>query len=412
MTNYAFILGRKNLLSTAELCSVLDKHDHIVDIQRETLIAGLHEKLQRPQESLRRLGGTIKIAEIFRELPFSQADISNAVSDYLIDVFKDRDSKVPYGLSVYNFSQRNEQIIKKVLMGAKKALKTEGVKSRFINKNFQNLKNAAIAGEKLLESGAEIIAIQGKKQIFLARTVALQDFESYSHRDYDRPARDPRLGMLPPKLAQIMINLSGFTKLSHLVPPDTTLYDPFAGIGTVLTEGVLMGYNVVGSDINQEALHKAGQNMEWVKQNFSTDSSCDIFQKDATALTSQDMPRDIHGIVTESFLGPPLRQLPDQKQILKNFRHIEETLLRFFRAAHPLLKPGTPVVISFPAYRDHHAFRTISALPGQISQLGYKTESLIPKEILVKFSLPSEESLIYDRPDQIVARQIWKFVRR
>ncbi|MEZ4087611.1 MAG: hypothetical protein R3B71_04765 [Candidatus Gracilibacteria bacterium] len=50
-------------------------------------------------------------------------------------------------------------------------------------------------------------------------------------------------------------------------------------------------------------------------------------------------------------------------------------------------------------------------LPEQIRNLGYKIEPLIPKDIAARHNLKSEQSLVYDRPDQIVGRQIWKFVR-
>jgi len=43
------------------------------------------------------------------------------------------------------------------------------------------------------------------------------------------------IGMLPPKLAQMMINLS----------LGNTIYDPFVGLGTVLIESVHMGNNRV-----------------------------------------------------------------------------------------------------------------------------------------------------------------------
>lgn len=416
MILYAFILGRKNLLSTAELCNVLNEHEHIIDIQSESLVAALQNELPRPQESLNRLGGTIKIARVFNELPLSQANIASTVSGHLIEKFKDRDTKVSYGLSMYNFPQRHDGLIRKSLMSIKKDLKAAGIKSRFINKNFQNPKNAAITGEKLIEDGAEILIIQGKNKLFLAETVALQNFEAYSHRDYDRPVRDPKLGMLPPKLSQIMINLGGYTKLNKAVPPGTTLYDPFAGIGTVLVEGLLSGYNVVGSDISKEVLHGATQNLEWIRQKLPTIHSCDIFQKDATTLTKQDIPGEIHLIVTESYLGPPVKHVPEHQQIKKNFHHIEETLTRFFRTIHDVLNTGTPIIISFAAYRckgSEGVIQTITMnqLPEKLRSLGYKIIPLIPKDISTKFSLPTEESLLYDRPDQIVGRQIWKFVR-
>lgn len=423
MNLYAFILGRKHLLSIAELAHALGPRARIIDITPHALITDLRQELKEPQESLNRLGGTIKIAKIFQQLPLSQRDLASPISEHLIQEFKDRDSKLSYGLSLYSFPQPHDRQIKNTLMPIKKALKAEGIKSRFINKNFKNPQNAAIAGENLIQDGADMLAIQGQHHTYLGQTIALQDFESYSHRDYDRPARDAKLGMLPPKLAQIMINLSGFT---HLQPRDNptpsspppsrpqTLYDPFAGMGTILTEALLLNFNVVGSDINAEILEGAKKNIDWHIQKFpsiTTQLTQPLFPKDATAITIKDLRTPPDLIVTESYLGPPQNQLPDPKAMKKNFHHIEETLTRFFRSVHDILQTGTPIVISFAVYRGKKTIHAMEQLPQKITNLGYKIEPLIPKDLNIQFNLKAEQSLIYDRPDQIVGRQIWKFIR-
>jgi tRNA G10 N-methylase Trm11 len=57
----------------------------------------------------------------------------------------------------------------------------------------------------------------------------VQNIDEYSKRDYSKD-RDMQIGMLPPKLSQMMINLSG----------GKTIYDPFVGLGTVLIESLYM----------------------------------------------------------------------------------------------------------------------------------------------------------------------------
>jgi len=413
MNLYTFILGRKNLLSTAEIVNSLQNEHQIIDIQRESLIANLNSKLLRPQASLNKLGGTIKIAEVFAQFPLTLEDISSPISEHLIKTFKDQDTKLTYGLSIYNFAQKNEEIIKNTLNLVKKRLKEEGIRSRFINKNFQNLKNAAIKGEKLITKGAEIVIIQGKHKLFFAKTIALQEFENYSNRDYNRPARDAKLGMLPPKLAQIMINLGGFTNLESSENTNKTVYDPFTGMGTILTEGLLLKYDVVGSDINPEVLEGAKENIFWTYQNDrSIENTFKLFQKDATSLTKQDIPEQIDLVVTESYLGKKKKKVPDAKQMHKNFNHIEELLTRFFRQMHKIVPQNTPIIISFAVYKEKHHFHTLRTLPQKIEKIGYKISPLIPKKIAAKFNIRSENNLIYDRPNQTVGRQIWKFISR
>ncbi len=413
MAMYAFILGRKHQLSIAELCSVLGREAKIIDIVPEALIAELPHPLTNPQSSLDRLGGTISIAEVFTQSKKEKTAIVPAVGEFLTTTFQGRPNKLNYGVSIFSFTERHEEILKKSLIQLKKELVKAGLKSRFVNKNFKNVENAAIHGEKLIRDGAHISIIQGNHHYFYGRTVALQDIEKYSQRDYDRPGRDPRLGMLPPKLAQIMINLSGVTAMEEPVKTDKLLYDPFTGVGTILTEGLLMGYKVMGSDISQEALAKAQKNIDWMLQKYNIIASQPkLFAKDATQITSKDLPKTPDIIVTESYLGPPVSQFPIPENMRKTFSNIRETLFRFFKAIKPLIKKDTPVVISLLAYKRKDRYFFLENLVEDIAKLGFKAEPIIPGDISKKFGLKVYQryGLIYDRPDQIVCREIWKFV--
>ncbi len=412
MNTYAFILGRKQLLSIAELCSMLGPKAKIIDIVPEALIAELPEPLAHPQESLDRLGGTISIAEIFHQSKKEKSAIVPAVGEFLTTKFQGRPNKLNYGVSISSFTERHEEILKKTLISLKKDLVEAGLKSRFINKNFKNVETAAIHGEKLLKDGAHITIIQGNHHYFYGNTVALQNLEKYTQRDYERPGRDPHLGMLPPKLAQMMINMAGKTPPEEKIPEHTLLYDPFTGIGTVLTEGLLLGFDVLGSDLNQIALDKAKKNIDWTTQKYNLlRPQPRLFLKDATHLTKKDLPESPALIVTESYLGPPVSQFPLPENMRKTFGNIRETLFRFFQSIRPLIKKGTPIVISFLAYKRKDRFFFVENLIEDVINLGFRAEPLIPHEISKKYGLKVYQrlGLIYDRPDQIVCREIWKF---
>jgi len=411
---YAFILGRKYLLSIAELCAVLGPDAHIVDITSDALVAALPEPLNEPEKFLNRLGGSIKIVRIFQE-GVRPEQFAPVISEFLIKEFTDADQKMLYGLSVHSFAHQDEGVIRKTLNLVKKDLVAAGRKSRFINKNFKNLESAAIKGEKLLQKGKEIIIINGKHKTFIGETVAIQDFEAYSHRDYNRPARDAKIGMLPPKLAQIMINLSGKNTLAK--PPKATLnlYDPFVGTGTVLTEGLLLGFSLVGSDISDAILKKTKANVEWLRNNnFDPAQKMYLFCKDATKLTDQDLNLPIHAVVTETYLGPPVSKLPAPEFRGHTFAQIKNMLTAFFQAMHPLLKPGTPVVMSVVAYKDRQMYYQIPNLAANLVGTGFEQIPLVPKAVAAKFDVrvSTDGTLIYDRPDQIVARQVYHFVRK
>lgn len=418
MPTYAFILGRKHLLSIAELCSTIADSNDIFDIKWEALVAKFSKPLRSPQQTLNRLGGTIKIAEIFAEIPLNQKDkIAQTIGDYLKKKFEDASSKIRYGVSIYNIEDRHENFLKKILIFIKKFLTKNEIKSRFINHNFKNLENAAIQGEKLLQDGAEIVIIQGNKSLYIGETKALQDFENYSKRDYDRPGRDPHLGMLPPKLAQIMINLTGLTTLEQPVPGAKTIYDSFCGVGTVLTEGLLMGYKVIGSDVKPEVITKSEENIHFTLKNFSQTkenqkTAWRLFQQDATKITKTDLPEAISAVVTETFLGPPVSKFPSSDQVQKTFTNIRWLVSGFLKAIHPLLKNGTPVVFSLLVYRQQQRFVFIERLAEEVEKIGYEVVPLIPASILQKHGLQAarKPTLVYDRPDQIVGREIWKLM--
>ena len=99
------------------------------------------------------------------------------------------------------------------------------------------------------QNGAELIIFKQNGSLQLAHTIHEQNIEAYAARDQARPKRDARVGMLPPKLAQTIINLASGPHL-----PNQTLLDPFCGTGVVLQEALLMGYNVYGTDIEPKMI--------------------------------------------------------------------------------------------------------------------------------------------------------------
>ncbi len=435
MPQYAFILGRKYSLSVAELVNFFGSSARILDSSTHVLIASFDKDFLNPQQVLDLLGGTVKIVEIFQKLIPKPESLSDVIAEHLLQRHEGKAGKLLYGVSVYSFAQKDEIILKNILKNVKKILSQKKVSSRFINHGFKNPENAAIKGERLLQKGSEIVVINGKNGVYVGETKALQDFESYSDRDFGRPARDPRLGMLPPKLAQIMINLAGINNASRLFVeekndskmrhPLSVLWDPFCGVGTVLMEGLLMGYQVVGSDINTEVLQKALKNLEWIctsplwksKLAYGHDSPRDsfhLFQKDATKLFASDIPRKIDMVVTESYLGPPVSRLPLPESRQRIFNEIRFLTRSFFIGLQKFLPVSTPIVISFPFYRENHRFYFIENLIEEIESLGFVQVPLVSREILENFMvrLTDRGSLLYDRPDQVVGREIFKFSKK
>lgn len=260
--------------------------------------------------------------------------------------------------------------------------------------------------------GLEVVILQMEKNMWIGTTTAAQDIAAYSHRDAGKPARNLSAGLLPPKLAQVLLNLASWLVATrspggkHPPPlderPALTIWDPFVGSGTIAIEALLRRWEVLASDTSRRALTACEKNIAWFRQSARTPKSVrsDVFRHDATESTPP--PRPPHAIVTETSLGPPLKDPLPLRSIPKALREAEALERDFLSAVHETC-PECPVVCTFPVYVDrtgeHHP------LPGIVKaaqQIGYGFR-------LPKGATPwSEErpTLLYLRRDQWVGREI------
>lgn len=421
MYKYAFLLGRKPLLSVAELVQILSKLSEFIQIEeinKLVLIATFSGTLKDSQALLNRIGGTIRIAEITTSTDKKNNLILQAIpqiaTSFAHNLMLDNDlqsKKFKYALSHHTLKPLDEQIIKKTLNNSKIALKEEGLTGRYINKNPRNPALALIKEEKLLKKGAEFNIIEGINQYHFGHTVALQEIDEYSERDYGKPERDPRLGMLPPKLAQIMINLANPSSKGFI-------YDPFCGLGTVLIEGMHLGYQTLGSDLEANVVERCQKNLEWfTTRHHLSPEQYRLFVKNASRLGKNDISERISAVVSETYLGPPMTQTPTKQQIKAIFAQIEPVMQGFFRSIDSLTPNNTTFVLSLLTYRtkegNQEKFITMTNLIDEIKKQGFQTVQLIPDELQQKFNLhiAGHHGLLYERPDQVVCRTIFKFVK-
>lgn len=375
MNLYAFELGRKKELCFAELLSVLGKQN-LIERNLDTAVFRLD--LKNPQELQDRLGGTIKIVEILDNC--TKVQLKPKIQELLERDFKDHSGKIPFAVSTLSFKNPKDINIKELLNFSKKILKSLGLNSRFVNKSFRNTKPSTIYKAKVIQKGIDLNIIYGESVTWLGHSVAIQNIDAYSRRDYEKPARDAKIGMLPPKLAQIMINLAGLGQHAK------TIYDPFCGTGTILTEALLMGHTAIGSDILPEMVEASRKNCEWIKPG----AKFHIFKKDARFIIKKDLPHPPDAIITEGYLGMPVSKLPSPEDREKTFRELANLHLNWLRAVHPLLPPKGKIVTAVAAFKDGTRIQHLPKFQEIAATAGFK--------ILENFT--------YDRPDQIVARDI------
>jgi tRNA G10 N-methylase Trm11 len=215
----------------------------------------------------------------------------------------------------------------------------------------------------------------------IAETCWIFDAEDWVRRDREKPYRDIKHGMLPPKIARLMVNLATGGKTG------LTIADPFCGTGTVLSETILTGCSVVGSDTSPEAVEGARANLAWLVSTYDLRSTTyDLRVLDATHFASR-----IDAIVTEPYMGP---LLDDRNPLpLSKIKNIAKGLDKLYRGAFKswsqVLPPGGRVVMTIPSFAVYN--RVIPTIGvDALTALGYNCIS----------------SVAYGKPGAIVIRNI------
>jgi tRNA G10 N-methylase Trm11 len=202
--------------------------------------------------------------------------------------------------------------------------------------------------------------------------------------------------MLPPKLAQTIINLA-----TGNAQPAKTVLDPFCGTGVVLQEALLMGYNTYGTDIEPRMIDYTGENLDWLDEQFDlTGREMRIEDGDATSHTWEPTP-DL--IACESYLGRPFTSLPAPDVLNKNVSDCNLIIKKFLQNVASQTETGFRMCIAVPAWQIRKNEFKHLPLIDQISDLGYNQ---------VRFERVESRELLYYREDQVVARELLVITRK
>jgi len=383
--SYLFILGNHPNLSQMEIknyLSFLEFNASFSSVTPDILLVNTKKNFQ-PNELIKTLGGTIKIARVFKTE--NQFEL-NYIIDFLENTKK---TKLDFGISFYNFDFGIRKILD-LSKRVKKSLKNTNIKTNFtLGKNDGKLSSAQVENKIIAKNGEEIIIVKTDNKIIYAQTQAIQNIRIFSQLDYGIPKACAKIGMLPPKLAQIMINISLPEKYSK----GTIIYDPFCGTGRIILQSLFSGLEVYGSDINPNAVKNTIENSQWLNDNFKLQIKPDYFQKhifihDATK--PNNLKIKIDSIVTEPSLGPALKNMPREEEIKQIFNELKELYLESFSHFKDNLKPNAKIICIFPKIGKNSL---LDMIIDNICSLGYYMVS----------------NFEYKRDYQIVARHIGVF---
>ncbi len=388
---YIAILGRQPAISIAELERVYDDVRWFSDTS--ALVKTDHIDVQR-------LGGTQKAGRVISEINLGDwRRASMEIVQHYSKAWAGYEGKITLGISAYGFGGIDTRDIQKTGLILKNKLKGSPASLRLIPNQEAALSTATSHHNKLglSDNKVELIVVRGTKGIIVAESTGSQNITALAARDQGRPKRDAFVGMLPPKLAQIMVNLSGLEK--------GLLLDPFCGTGVILQEALLLGLDVYGSDLAQKMFEYTNANITWLIESHHLQStSYEVAVGDATTMTWQTFespkgpqPLKIDAVVSESYLGQPFSAPPSSAKLVEVRGNCNHIISEFLKNLGTQIKSGTPVVLAVPAWKDIGDQFTHLPLIALLDKLGYKT---------VEFANIRPDQLLYFRPDQVVAREI------
>jgi tRNA G10 N-methylase Trm11 len=343
-----------------------DFHDAIVTLQR-------------------RLGGTVRMAW-GGSIPASQ-DLVAHCHDLVTKLLSSKEGKWNIGISIWGKGPEPYRIAGNLKRSLDHSVRT-------ITAQGPQLNGAQLLHNKLpylqFGQGLEIVIIKESQGFWVGVTLTSQDIAAYTKRDFGIPKPDAISGMLPPKLAQIMINLA----VGH--DKKVRVYDPFCGNGRIVMEAAYMGLTAYGSDIVPKKVDSALENLQWLGREYGIEVDyTDCWVADATAEPGRTPDQPYH-IVAEPYLGPPLRQPLAPEQEESWLTELSDLYHRFFMTWSMVMTKKRPrsFLMVFPRAKTStdKEVSVYDALVDRLGQMGYSSEVLF----------------CYDRPDSIVRRDLVK----
>ncbi len=389
---YIAILGRQPALGMAEL-------EHLYGGDNTQWFSDQSALVQTESFPLETLGGTQKAGRVVAE--FARSDwrhVSMKVVQAYTAAWTEADAKMTLGISAYGFDACPRDVQKTGII-LKQKLKKQGVSLRLIPNTEPYLNTATAHHNKLGLSNnkVELILVRNRGgKVILAESIGSQNITALARRDQERPKRDAFVGMLPPKLAQIMINLA---QTHEGKAESVKVLDPFCGTGVILQEAALMGYAVYGTDLSDKMIDYSRTNLEWLASSHHLPIRATIEQGDAT---NTKWPSPIDAVVCETYLGQPFSAPPSPAKLAEVKKTCEYIITTFLQNLAPQIASGTALCLAIPAWRDTNGQFAHLSLIRRLNELGYTEYA---------FRHVRPDDLLYYRPDQVVARQLLALIK-
>ncbi len=374
MQEFLFLLGNTPALSLAELQAVYPNLN--CELLQPQVALGKSDAFDA-QAAIERLGGTVKILKPFERSTLLNTAAAQAKLTDLLRAHPNAAGKLQFGIG--EVGRDHLQPIEAAEIKA--ILQHEGLSVRYVSDSRLGLSAAILSHKRAM---LEFLVINTETETLIAETIAVQDVDNWTNRDRNKPYADSKKGMLPPKVARIMVNLA----LGDTDPTAATVCDPFCGSGTVLLEASVLGATVIGSDVDAVAVDGTARNLLWLYREYNLSKQHTLRNADVSKL---QLPVDsVSHLVTEPFLGKPS---PREHQLPGIFKGLEKLYKGAFKHWTTFLQDGARLVVVMPLVTEFkHAF-SLRPFIDDLESLGYTTCS---------------EPIIYARPGATVQRELYQ----
>ena len=398
------ILGRQPAIGVAELESVFGG-EKIRVLNREVAL------IDSNKLNVSHFGSILKTGEIVHEIESTDwHKIKPIILKKVLDDNKKANSKITIGISTYSV-RTSPREISDLLSKIKQSAKKDGISIRIIDGRKLSLSTAISHNNKLglSDKKREIIIASSKNKTFIALSEGAQNITSYARRDQNRPKRDAFVGMLPPKLAQTMINLSvgkNQPQIQALFGKKTfekpEILDPFCGTGTVIQEALLKGFKANGTDLSEKMVEFSKENSDWFVREFKPYGEIgEIYEADAT-IEKWSFVKKLSSVVCETYLGQPFSAPPSPKKLAEVRENCNRIISNFLKNIAHQIPEDTQICIAVPAWKTQNGDFSHLPLIDFLEELGYNRR---------EFMRVKPQDLIYYRENQVVARELLVLIR-
>lgn len=416
---YIAILGRQPALGMAEL-------ERLYGAEATQWFGDSSATVETNEFDFERLGGTQKAGRVVADLSTSSwKDVGDAIVEYYLHQWSDVDHKITLGISAYGWNIPPRQIQKTGII-LKKKLRDQNVSLRLIPNENSALSTATSHHNKLgLSSNkVELLVVHNRGRVVVAESVGSQNITALAARDQARPKTDAFVGMLPPKLARMLVNMAIGSRVNRhsdasaapifpdkdqetsgaqasrddndkaTVSNSRVILDPFCGTGVVLQEALLLGYDVYGSDLSEKMVDYSQQNLDWLTEKWGLAGNYRVEAGDA--MTYQWIP-PVDAVVAEGYLGQPFSAPPSREKLIQVHGNCNHIISSFLDNISRQVAPGTPICLAVPAWNDGHDRFTHLPLTDHVEKFGFRR---------IELARVNPNELLYYRPGQVVAREL------